>query len=210
MAVARTCRLCASSTASRPPWQSPGPARDGALCLSHLVTTQSEPEGAPATGEAIGQLSPLCHRVQPKRPAPQPVGGADLPHLRSLPAAVPALWRADLNHRLHHLQSRHPANTEAHRSRDRAAAHRPIKWAAAVGWRLCASHRELPRNAHIALLVFQRDAGPPCGQRGQPGVDVTGRWVHSHHWHRHWLRTPLCQRLHRSRSGQKTRSKTNA
>ena len=39
------------------------------MCFSHLVTTQPEPDGAPATGLATGLLSPACHRVQPKRPA---------------------------------------------------------------------------------------------------------------------------------------------
>ncbi len=34
-------------------------------------------------------------QVQPKLPGALSLGGADRPHLRGVPAAVPALWRAD-------------------------------------------------------------------------------------------------------------------
>jgi hypothetical protein len=61
----------------------PGPATDRALCFSYLGTTQPEPDGAPATGEAMAAagVPPKpgpAQPTQPKRPAHilwAPLGG---------------------------------------------------------------------------------------------------------------------------------------
>lgn len=42
-----------------------------------------------------------------------PVGGADRPHLRGVPAAMPTMWRPDANHRVHHAQRRYTANARS-------------------------------------------------------------------------------------------------
>ncbi len=64
---------------------------------------------------------------------PLPVGGADCPHLRDVPAFVPAVRWADAHHRLYHAQCRYPAHPGAHRCRLRAPAHFPSSRAAVMG-----------------------------------------------------------------------------
>ena len=72
-------------------------------------------------GGFIARLQPV-QPVQPKRPGAQPVGGADRPHRRSLPAAVPALRWSDAHHPAHPRQRLHPPNSGAHQGTNRAAA----------------------------------------------------------------------------------------
>ena len=64
---------------------------------------------------------------------PLPVGGADCPHLRGVPAFVPAVRWADAHHRLYHAQCRYPAHPGAHRCRLRAPAKFPGSRAAVMG-----------------------------------------------------------------------------
>ena len=74
-------------------------------------------------------------------PSAHPVGGADRPHLRGVPAAVPDLRRPDARDRFYHAQRRHPAHPGTHRRRDRATAYRASTRAAVVGRVRCADGR---------------------------------------------------------------------
>ena len=62
-----------------------------------------------------------------------PVGGADRPHLRGVPAAVPDVRRPDAPHRVYHQRGRGEEDSEAHRRGLRAATHHPGTRATAVG-----------------------------------------------------------------------------
>ena len=94
-------------------------AQSTAVQTAQPLEVRSEPANTGAGEGALGVSNPLptlaepAQPVEPKRPA-HSLGGADGPHLRGVPAAVPSVWRADAHHRLHHAQRRHPLHTGAY------------------------------------------------------------------------------------------------
>ena len=98
-------------------------AKTTLAALALPVTAQAEPSttgedviGAPSLGSVLStQDEPVAELVPPKRPLTNlPVVGVDRPHLRSVPAAVSQVWRADASDCVHYPQHRYPANPGSH------------------------------------------------------------------------------------------------
>ena len=62
------------------------------------------------------------------------VGAADRPHLRSIPLVLPAVFRTDAHHRVHHRQGGNTQDSGAYRGRSNAAEDHAGTRAAIVGW----------------------------------------------------------------------------